>query len=249
METTDTGAVYVQTNTDPNEVIAFARDAEGTLSEIGAFATGGKGDGVAHLTSQGSIARSSDGRHLLVANAASDDVSVFRILDVGLELVGRTPTGSAPKSIAEHRGLVYVLNTGKPTVSGHRLSDMGLEPIAGSEQALSASNADPAQVAFTPDGRTLVVTERGTDSIVTFDVASNGMLGEMRVVASAGPTPYGFAISDDGVLVVTEAFRAEKGAAAASAYSIADGGATLVTASVGNGRSEICWAVIKDRFV
>jgi 6-phosphogluconolactonase (cycloisomerase 2 family) len=249
MEMSETGAVYVQTNADPNEVIAFARDADGKLDRIGAYATGGKGDGVPHLTSQGSVTLSSDGRHLLVTNAASDDVSVFQVQDMGLELVGRTPTGSMPKSVAEHGGLVYVLDTGKPSVAGFRLTDSGLEAIAGSEQALSASNADPAQVGFTPDGRTLVVTERGTDSISTFDVASSGMLGEMRVVASSGPTPYGFAISEDGVLVVTEAFRAEKGAAAASSYRLSNGMISPVTASVGNGRSEICWAVVSGRFV
>ena len=32
-----------------------------------------------------------------------------------------------------------------------------------------------------------------------------------------GPTPYGFAFTSGGVLVVSEAFRAEKGAAAAAA--------------------------------
>jgi 6-phosphogluconolactonase (cycloisomerase 2 family) len=249
MEGMGSGAVYVQTNADPNEVIAFARSEDGTLARIGAFATGGRGDGVAHLTSQGSVVRSSDGRSLLVTNVASDDVSVFRILDEGLELVGRTPTGSAPKSVAEREGLVYVLNTGKPSVRGFRLGDAGLEELAGAEQALSASNADPAQVGFTPDGRSIVVTERGTDSIATFDVSATGMLGEMRVTASSGPTPYGFAISEDGVLVVTEAFRAERGAAAASSYTISGGVVTPVTASVGNGRSEICWAVVAGRRV
>ncbi len=49
---------------------------------------------------------------------------------------------------------------------------------------------------------------------------------------------------------MTEAFRAEKGAAAASSYAIVDGSLELRTASVGNGRSEICWAVVTpdDRF-
>src|SRR5437870_1190296 len=52
------------------------------------------------------------------------------------------------------------------------------------------------------------------------------------------------------VLVVSEAFRAEKGAAAASSYAITDGSFMPHTSSVGNGRSEICWAVITpdDRF-
>jgi len=43
---------------------------------------------------------------------------------------------------------------------------------------------------------------------------------------------------------VTEAFRAEKGEAAASSYRIDGDAITPGTASIGNGRSEICWAVI-----
>jgi DNA-binding beta-propeller fold protein YncE len=92
-----------------------------------------------------------------------------------------------------------------------------LVPVADSERKL-ASNADPAQVGFSPDGTAIVVTQRGTDSIVSFPVGSDGLLGEPMEVASSGPTPYGFAITSNGVLVVTEAFRAEKGAAAASSY-------------------------------
>lgn len=238
--------VFVQTNAQRNEVVAFSRATDGSLERAGTYETGGRGDSMPHLTSQGSVVLSGDGRYLLVTNVGSDDVTTFRVSGEGLERLAVTPVGSAPKSVAERDGLVYVLNSGKPSVVGFRLGEMGLEPIAGSEQALSAENADPAQVGFAPDGRTLVVTERGTDSIVTFDVAGNGMLGEMHVTPSSGPTPYGFAISGDGVLVVTEAFRAEKGAAAASSYRIGDGSAMPVTASIGNGRSEICWAVIKD---
>ena len=71
------GAVYVQTNAAPNEVIAFRRADDGSLDRIGSVETGGDGDGSPHLTSQGSVALTRDGRHLLVTNAASDDLSVF----------------------------------------------------------------------------------------------------------------------------------------------------------------------------
>jgi len=239
------GAVHVQTNEPENAVIAYRRDADGTLTRLGSHPTGGAGDAKPHLTSQGSVVRSSDGRFLLVSNIASDDVSVFAVHEGGLDLIGRTPTGAAPKSIAERGGLVFVLNTGKPGVNGFRLGERGLEPIAGAEQALSAENADPAQVGFTPDGSLLVVTERGTDSIVSFAVMADGRLGDIKVVPSSGPTPYGFAFTPDGsTLVVTEAFRAEKGAAAASSYRISMGEISPVTRSLGDGRSEICWAVV-----
>lgn len=239
------GAVYVQTNEPRNAVIAYRRAGDGTLTMGETYETGGAGSDAPHLPSQGSVVLSGDGRHLLVANAGSHDVSLFAVQGGGLRLIGRTPSGGeSPRSIAEHGRLVFVMNTGKPTIHGFRITDDGLVPVAGSEQALQSENADPAQIGFTPDGRTLVVTERGADAIEAYPVGSDGTLGMAQTVASQGPTPYGFAFTSSGALIVTEAFRAEKGAAAASSYVVSDGAVAPVTASVGNGRSEICWAVV-----
>jgi 6-phosphogluconolactonase len=85
---------------------------------------------------------------------------------------------------------------------------------------------------------------------VTYEVAADGTFGASRQIASEGPTPYGFAFTSGGTLVVTEAFGAEKGAAAASSYAIVDGSLVARSSSVGNGRNEICWAVVTpdDRF-
>jgi 6-phosphogluconolactonase len=237
------GAVYVQTNEGVNRVVAFRRSADGTLTLVGTHATGGAGDGEPHLPSQGSVLLSSDGGHLLVTNAASGDVTAFAVdANGGLELIGPTPAGAAPRSVTERQGLVYVLATAAPALIGFRLGKGGLERIAGAEQALSP-DADPAQVGFTPDGSALIVTERGTDSITAIPVQRDGALGTGQTVGSSGPTPYGFAVTVNGTLVVTEAFRAEKAAAAASSYAVAGTEITPVTTSLGNGRSEICWAV------
>jgi len=237
------GSIYVQTNEPDNHVIVFARGTDGALVETGRHATGGKGDGTPHLTSQGSVLLTKDGRQLLVANAASDDITIFAVSNDGLGSPRTVATGPGPKSITEHAGSVYVLNTGAPSVTGLRIADGALAPIEGSERML-AMNADPAQVGLSPDGTTLVVTERGTDSITSFAVNADGSLGAQASVASSGPTPYGFAFTSEGSLIVTEAFRAEKGAAAASTYTVREGSVAPVTASVGNGRSEICWAVV-----
>jgi 6-phosphogluconolactonase len=247
-----TAAVYVQTNEpDINRVIAFRREPDGALSALDPSPTGGAGDGVPHLTSQGSLILTGDGRHLLVTNAGSNDLSVFAVSVGGIELLQTVPTGgTAPKSVAEHDGLVYVLNTGEPSLTGLRLGANGLEPLADSERSLSA-DADPAQVGFRPDGAALIVTERGTDSIVTYPVETSGLLGAPQVHASSGATPYGFAFtSGGGTLVVTEAFGAQTGKAAASSYAVDHGSIAAVTRSAGNGRSEICWAVVSkdDRY-
>ena len=236
-------AVYVQTNTSPNEVIAFRRSDDGSLARIGSVATGGDGSGSPHLQSQGSVALTGDGQHLLVTNAGSNDVSVFAVASDGsLALRSRVDSGSTPRSVAERDGLVIVLNTGEPSLVAFRLSADGIARVP-TEQVL-ANDADPAQVGFSPNGSMVVVTQRGTDSIVTYEVRADGTFGASNTVASQGPTPYGFGFTSTGTLVVTEAFRAEKGAAAASSYAIVDGSLEPRTASVGNGRSEICWAVV-----
>jgi len=236
------GAVFVQANAAHNEVVAFTRATDGSLMQAGSYATGGAGDDTAHLTSQGSVTLTRDRRHLLVTNAASGDVSVFAVSGSMLELTKTVPVGPAPKSVAEHDGLVFVLATGDATIHGFRLVDGDLVPLDGPVRSLSTP--DGAQIGFTPDGRALVATERGGDKLSAFTVGMDGMLGEPRTIASLGATPYGFAISNEGTLVVTEAFRAEKGAAAASSYRVDGDTVTPGTPSVGNGRSEICWAVI-----
>ena len=195
------GSVYVQTNEPDNHVIRFARADDGALVEAGRHATGGKGDGVAHLTSQGSVVLTRDARYVLVTNAASDDVSIFPVNKDGLGSAQMMATGLAPKSITEHDGVVYILNTGAPSVTGFRIADGRLVSIAGSERTL-AMNADPAQVGFSRDGGTLVVTERGTDSITSFAVDADGLLGEPQSRPSSGPTPYGFAFTSNGALIV-----------------------------------------------
>ena len=246
MDETQTGAVFVQTNAPRNAVVAYERRADGRLVQRAKVETGGSGSGAPHLPSQGSVVLSGDGRFLLVTNAASDDVTLFSVRGAELTVIGRVAVGATPWSIAERDGSVYVLATGKPGIVGFRLSEDGLAPLAGGEVALSDAGADPAQVGFAPDGSALIVTERGTDAIEVVPVGPDGVRGLSTTVSSQGPTPYGFAFTSDGRLVVTEAFRAESGAAAASSYVWRDGTLAPVTGSVGNGRSEICWAVIAD---
>ena len=112
---------------------------------------------------------------------------------------------------------------------------------------LSAEDADPAQVAFSLDSRTLVVTERGTDSISTYTIDEHGYATGPTTISSSGKTPYGFGFTADGAMIVTEAFGGAVGAAAASSYSITDPGKLApVSGSVGDTRSEVCWAAVTN---
>src|SRR5215211_7127135 len=123
MNGTASGAVYVQTNAAPNEVIAFRRAGDGSLDRIGSVATGGDGDGSPHLQSQGSAALTRDGRHLLVTNAASDDLSVFSVAaDGSIELRDRVHTGATPKSVAEPDPVWLRVHVGRRTRRDRGLS-------------------------------------------------------------------------------------------------------------------------------
>ena len=247
MDYEPTGAVYVQTNdAEANEVVAYRRAADGSLSHAGIFRTGGRGTGERHLPSQSSLV-ASDG-YLLVANAGSDDVSLFSVEDSGLRLEDTAPSGGTrPTSVAMRNGLVYVLNNGSATIDGFRIAGGKLEPIADSERPLSTDGADGAQIAFSPDGRTLVVTERGTNSISAFAVDERGYAEGPATIPAAGQTPYGFDFTATGGLVVTEAFGGEIGKAAASSYALGmPGEVKHVSGSVANTRSEVCWAAVTN---
>jgi 6-phosphogluconolactonase len=229
------GFVYVQTNdAEQNEVVVFGRKADGSLERMSRYLTGGKGSGEPHLPSQSSVVLA--GGRLFVANAGSDDVTVFEVDGSDLQVLDRVASGgSAPRSVAVHGEWVYVLNAaGSPNVA--RLS--------GDVVALP-EGSDPAQVAVTPDGHTLLVTDRAADSIHAFAIGDDGALGEIVTHPSSGATPYGFDVTPDGVLVVTEAAGAQVGKASASSYRLA-GPARLapVSGAVANTRSEVCWAVV-----
>ena len=91
------------------------------------------------------------------------------------------------------------------------------------------------------------MTERGTDSISTYAIDERGGASGPTTITSSGKTPYGFDFTADGAVIVTEAFGGAVGAAAASSYSLAaPGSLTPVSRSVGDTRSEVCWATVTD---
>ena len=69
-----------------------------------------------------------------------------------------------------------MLNSGHPGLAGFTLGADGLHVLPGSRRDLAAA-ADPAQVGFSPDVATVVVTRRGTNSLLSFPVGKSGVLG------------------------------------------------------------------------
>jgi 6-phosphogluconolactonase len=247
-------AVYVQTNdAQKNEIVAYRRESDGSLMKLDSFETGGSGTGTPHLPSQRSVVLSDDGAWLLVANGGSNSVSLLAVESDGLRLADVVPSGGGtPTSLAVRGSLVYVANNADANVTGFTIVGGKLEALEGSTRPLSTDGADPAQVSFSPDGKTLVVTERGSNSISAYAIDEQGYADGPMTIPSAGETPYGFDFTSDGTLVVTEAFGGAKGKAAASSYVVAEPGQLRpLSASVADTRSEVCWAAVtKDgRFV
>jgi 6-phosphogluconolactonase (cycloisomerase 2 family) len=237
----DTGALYTQTN-DPagNFVQKFDRDASGELTLAGSFGTGGAG--LAGLGGrQGAVELSDDESTVYAVNAGSNTVSAFRVTRDGLRLEDVVPSGgAAPDSVDEHRGRVYVLNSGgTPSVTAFRTrSDGKLDPIAGgSRDLLGALGA--AQVAVAPDGSALVVSERLSNRLETLALDSSGRPGAPVIMPSSGTVPFGFAFGHRDDVIVSEA-----GQSTVSSYRLGSTGLGLIAGSLPVNQGAACWVAV-----
>lgn len=241
------GAVYALSNAPAgNAVLVWERAADGALTPAGSYPTGGTGTG-GSLNSQGAIILSEEGRWLFAVDAGSNQIASFRVTADGLSQADHTSSGGTmPTSLAISGNLLYVLNAGGTgNIAGFRVGNDGsLQPVAGSARPLSGNATAPGQVAFSPDGNLLVVTERATNNISTYTIGADGLATGPKVFASSGATPFGFAFGKHGTIVVSEANGAP-GASAASSYTYDDAGNLhLVSGSVSTTQGAACWTVI-----
>ena len=235
------GHVYQPTNAAAGNAIAiYDRHADGSLDPVGSVPTGGLGAG-ASLSSQGGIVR--DGKLLFVVNAGDDTISALNARGGEVTVTDRIGSGGdRPVSITVHEGVGYVLNHDSDTIAGFTYDRSGdLRRLPGSTRDLTPNPAggltDAAQIQFSPNGRTLVVTERGSNAVETFKIRA-GYAGEAASHASAGTVPYGFDFDRRGTLVVSEA-----ASGSASSYRVAPGFENI-TAALGNTQAAACWLVV-----
>jgi DNA-binding beta-propeller fold protein YncE len=245
-----TGAVYVMSNKTKNSVLVFQRAADGSLTSGQEILTRGAGTGVTldPLMSQGALSLSPAGNVLLAVNPVSGDLTAFRVTASGLEFGSIVPSGGDfPVSVACNGQLVYVLNQlGTANISGFTVDDSAqLQPLTLSTRDLAGGAlALPAQVRFTPDGTQLFVTEKGTNTIDTFTVRSDGRTNGPGIQLSSGRTPFGFAFGPAGSLVVAEVENRLPAKATTSSYLVNSGGLTPVSPAVPNRQSGSCWVAI-----
>jgi len=247
------GVVYSMTNAAPcNEVIAFRRGINGTLTRLKAFATGGSGTGankVDPLSSQGSLILSRFGRFLYAVNAGSGSISSFSVSESGmLTLVDvKSSGGVKPNSLAVFGNLLYVSNMGNAAnnvasnIIGFRVQNDGrLTRITGSRRMLSTANAQPSCIVFNRKGRWLVVSELNTNRLSVFRVRGDGTLTGPTINNSNGAGPFGSVFLCTGVLLVSEV-----GPNALSTYTVAaNGKLNVISGSVLNGQKATCWVSV-----
>ena len=211
------GALYTQTNDPTGNTVQRVRPCGRRLAHpAGTFATGGVG--LAGLGGrQGAVELSGDGRYLYAVNAGSDSVSVFRI-DRRRHPADRHRR-LARRRAGEHR------RAPRPRLRAqlrrHAERDRVLAPVrrlAEADPRRHPRRSPPApqgaaQVSVTPDGRSLVVSERVSNRLETLPLDLLGRPGAPVVTASSGAVPFGFGITQQGTIVVSEA-----GASTVSSY-------------------------------
>ena len=242
-------AVFVMTNdANQNSVIAYPRNADGSLGHGRKFFTGGRGSGgtVDPLASQGSLTLSGDGSLLFAVNAGSGELSVFRVFGNFLWLADIVPCGgSEPVAVAQYGDLVYLVNAGGTNnVVGFRLThDQKLRRIPHANYLLSAGNTGPGSIAFDPNGRVLLVTEKATNKIDSFSVHADGTLGPIVTTPSAGPGAFAVQFASYGTALVVETGPATgTNASAISSYAVHAGSPlSVISPSVATQGAATCW--------
>jgi 6-phosphogluconolactonase (cycloisomerase 2 family) len=245
------GVLFAQTdNLKGNAVVVYARSAQGTLTPLHSYATGGlggqlEGSVADHLSSQGSLVYDREAKTLFAVNAGSDTVAVFGAYGEHLALRQDIDSGgSFPASIAVHGKLVYVLNAADGgSLQAYSLRDGRLSPL-GEATALDLPEAapqfvnTPGEVTFTPSGRQLIVTTKATtSSILVFRIGAHGALSAPTVNASGTPVPFGAVFDKQGHLLVVDA-----GGALAD-YTVNGDGTLTQLDSTPTEQAASCWVV------
>jgi DNA-binding beta-propeller fold protein YncE len=254
-------AVFVQTdNPSGNQVAAYLRSGNGTLTPAGTYNTGGlggilAGSAVDHTASQGSLAFDADNSQLYAVNAGSNTVSVFSVRGDRLSLRQVVRSGGTfPVSVAVHGNLVDVLNAenggsvqGFLAIPGHLIPlpysnrALGLDPTATPQFTNT-----PGQVAFSPDGSQLIVTTKANgNDIDVFGVGFFGYLSPAPVVNSEpAQVPFGITFDPAGHLVV-----ANSGPNSLATYKLNRNGTVTEIDAVPTTQAATCWVAPAGRFL
>ncbi len=166
-----------------NQIVAYSRDANGELVQIGLYDTGGLGENIRNsganpLASQDPLIVSKDKRFVFAVNPGSESISSFRINDdfslteASLNVSTSGESGAQnPVSLTVFEDILYVVNT------GNFVDDAGEE--------LDALPAD---------------RNRTNASIIGFRIADDGSLSELAgsEITTVGANAGSIEFTEDG---------------------------------------------------
>lgn len=166
-----------------NQIVAYSRDVNGELSQIGVYDTGGLGENIRNsganpLASQDPLIVSKDRRFVFAVNPGSESISSFRINDdyslteASLNVSTSGESGAQnPVSLTVFEDILYVVNTG------------------------NFVDANGEELDTLPADR-----NRTNASIIGFRIAEDGTLNELpgSELASVGANAGSIEFSDDG---------------------------------------------------
>jgi DNA-binding beta-propeller fold protein YncE len=248
-------AVFVENDRlEGNQVIAYSRSDEGTLTQVGVYETGGQGgqlEGsvVDHTASQGALALDRADGLLFAVNAGSNTLSVFSVSGTQLKLREVLSSGGVfPVSVTVSAGYVYVLNAGQGgSIQGFVLGNGGLYPIPGNHRALGLAQAaagsgeqfthTPGQIGFTPNGAKLIVTTKAAGQSVEVFIAHT-LAPSAVITPEPGAVPFAFTFDPQGRVLLSEA-----GPSALGSFSLGFGGTLTQLDLLGTEQVAGCWVV------
>ena len=198
------GHLYMQSNTVANEIVHFARRADGTLAEVERVATGGAGSGVFKPVSgqasapnafegAGSVILTAGNTLLFATNGGDNSVSSFRVAAGGrLTLLDHQSTGEAvtgksgtAKSLAYSPAshTLFVLHAFGPNhirAFSESAGKLTLRTTSYSVNTATKTDRIPTQLVLSPDQKFLLV-----DILFDFRPAANADGSAKLVVANA----------------------------------------------------------------
>jgi DNA-binding beta-propeller fold protein YncE len=124
---------------------------------------------------------------------------------------------------------LYVADSAANSISGFSIGSEGLlSPIACAEAALCETEAGPATLAISPNGKYVFVVDRTARSVSTFAIGSGGELSlvDCRKHCGTGTEPTGIATTPNGKYVyVANSGTGNLGPGTIAAFSVGPGGA------------------------